>query len=89
VISVLRARYSLGVVLALSIRPVRWVFLTAPDDPGAAVSSVAVVGARLQVAAPDTLVLPLSVTAHGLACWIVSPGAGACTPRLQAVLSAA
>jgi hypothetical protein len=40
--------------------------------------------------APDALVLPLSVTAHGPARWIVSPGVVACTPlRLQSVLSAA
>jgi hypothetical protein len=89
VIAVLRARDSLGVVLALPSRPARWVLLTAPNDPGAAVSSVAVVDARLRVAAPDALVLPLSVMAHSLACWIVSSGVVACTPRLQAVLSAA
>jgi len=68
VIAVLRARESLGVVLALPIRPVRWVFLPAPH----------------------ALALPLSVTAHGPARWIVSSGVVAGTPpRLQSVLSAA
>ena len=89
-IAVLRARYSLGPVLALPSRPARWVFLTAPDDSGAAVSRVVMVGARLRVTALDALVLPLSVTAHGPARWIVSPWVVACTqPRLQSVLSAA
>jgi hypothetical protein len=90
VIAVLRARGSLGPGLALPIRPARWVFLTAPNDPGAAASSVTMVGARLRMTAPDALALPLSVTAHGPARWIVAPGAGTCTPpRLQSVLSAA
>lgn len=90
VIAVLRARDSLGPVLALPARPQRWVFLTTPDDPGAASSSVAMIGARLRMTAPDALALPPSLTAHGPARWIVSPGPGACTPpRLQAVLSAA
>ena len=79
-----------GLVLALSIRPARWVFLTTPDDPGAAASRVAMVGTRLRMTAPDALALPLSVTAHGPARWIVSPGVVAYTPpRLQSVLSAA
>jgi len=77
-------------VLALPIRPARWVFLTTPNDPGAAASRVAMVGARPRMTAPDALALPLSVTAHGPARWMVSPGAVACTPpRLQSVLSAA
>ncbi|MGH3902419.1 MAG: hypothetical protein ACRDTA_30025 [Pseudonocardiaceae bacterium] len=90
VIAVLRARNSLSPVLALPGRPVRWVFLTAPDDPGVAVNNVTMVGARLRMTAPDVLTLPPSVTAHGPARWIVSPGVGTCTPPwLQAVLSAA
>lgn len=90
IIVVLNARDSLGPVLALPGRWLRWVFLTTPDDPGAAGSSTAMVGARLRMTGPDALPLPPSLTAHGPPRWIVAPRPGACTlPRLQAVLSAA
>jgi hypothetical protein len=80
----------LGPVLALPGQPVRWVFLTSPDDPGAALSSVAMIGARLRMTGPDALALPPSVTARGPARWIVPPEPGpAALPRLHAVLSAA
>ncbi|HWR47408.1 MAG TPA: bifunctional DNA primase/polymerase [Pseudonocardiaceae bacterium] len=90
VIAVLAARGSLGPVLALPGQPVRWVFLTSPDDPGAALSSVAMIGARLRMTGPEALALPPSVTACGPARWIVAPEPGpVALPRLHAVLSAA
>lgn len=86
VLAVLAARASLGSVLELPGRPVRWVFLTSPDDPGAAVSGVAMPGARPRMTGPGALAFPPSVTARR----IVPPGPGlAAPPRLHAVLSAA
>jgi len=89
VLAVLRARHSLGPVLALPAQPGLWVFLTAPDDPGAT-GSTAMVGAQLRMTAPDAHPLPPNATAHGPTRWIVAPGPRAATPpRPQAALSAA
>ncbi|MGH3830953.1 MAG: hypothetical protein ACRDRS_10975 [Pseudonocardiaceae bacterium] len=53
---------------------------------GAAVSGVAMIGARLRMTGPGTLALPPSVTTR----WVVAPESGLATlPRLHAVLSAA
>lgn len=90
VLAVLRDWGSLGPVLTLPGQPARWVFLSSPDDSGAAVSGVAMIGARLRMTGPEALALPPSVTTFGPACWIVSPEPGATTVLgLHAVLSAA
>lgn len=87
---ILRGRGMLGPVLALPGRQLRWVFVTAPDDPGAAASSAPMVGARLRTSGPDTVALPPTVTPCGPVCWIVAPEAGAVRlPRPRAVLAAA
>ncbi len=91
VIAVLRGRDMLGPVLALPGRRVRWVFLTAPDDPGAAASSAPMAGVRLRTSGPDAVALPPTVTAYGPVRWLVAPPAAgvARLPRLRAVLAAA
>jgi hypothetical protein len=90
VLAVLRARNVLGPVLTLPGELARWVFRTSPDNPGAVSSSVAMVGARLRMTAPDTLTLPPTVTADGPTRWILAPGPGTVAlPRLPVVLSAA
>lgn len=88
--SMLRRRDMLGSVLALPGRPLRWVFMSTPDDPGAAASSAPMAGARLRMTAPDTVVLPPNVTPHGPVGWITPPDVSSPRlPRLRAVLPAA
>ncbi len=90
VIAVLRTRDSVGPALVLPGRQWRWVCLTAGDDPGAAGSCAAMLGARLRMTAPDVLVLPPGGTPHGPVRWIVAPWGGhGRLPTLQSVLSAA
>ncbi len=87
--SMLRRRDMLGSVLALPGRQLRWVFMSTPDDPGAAASSAPMAGARLRMTAPDTVALPPSVTPHGPVGWITPlmsvrpgcPGCGRCCQR--------
>ncbi len=78
------------VLAAPTSQGLRWVFLTRPDEPGAAVASAVMVGARVRATPPDAVPLPPSLTPRGPVSWIVAPALDEMQlPRLRSVLAAA
>lgn len=78
------------ILAAPTSQGLRWVFLTRPDEPGAAVASAVMVGARVRATPPDAVPLPPSVTPRGPVSWIVAPAPDEMQlPRLRSVLAAA
>lgn len=72
-IAVLRSRNSLGPVLTLPARPLRWVLLTAPDDPGAVINSVAMVGPIVERGVPHAGLVRRYGTLKGFTDWMREP----------------